>query len=193
MTKDKMYNIEREHTMSSNQKPLIIGLAVVIILLAAIVGVLIFQGGNSGKTETAQDSATTAQSNASTAMQQQMSKAADFDEKSATKLKDGETPEKWVKAYYDACDKKDWTAAWEHLPAAKKEATTADALGQQLSSYGITGYKVDSSKKNSSGDLEITVTQSTSSYGDFTSVWTFMPKGDTYLVKGKAVAGMTAN
>lgn len=181
--------------MSSNQKPLIIGLAVVIILLAAIVGVLVFQGNGSNNADTtAQNAATSnADASASTAMQQAMSKAADFDEKTATKLKKGMTPEKWVKAYYDACDKQDWKAAWEHLPAAKKDATSADALGQQLSSYGITGYKIDSSKKNSDGDLEITVTQSTSSYGDFTSVWTFQPEGDTYLVKGKAVAGMSGN
>lgn len=180
--------------MSSNQKPLIIGLAVVIILLAAIVGVLIFQGSGPSNTDTAAQTATTnADTSASTAMQQAMSKAADFDEKTATKLKDGMTPEKWVKAYYDACDKKDWEAAWEHLPAAKKDATTAEALGQQLSDYGITGYKIDGSTKNSDGDVEVTVTQSTSSYGDFTSVWTFQPSGNTYLVKGKAVAGMSGN
>lgn len=178
----------------TNQKPLIIGLAVVIILLAAIVGVLIYNStkADSANTAATQQSATNnAASSASTAMQQALSNAGDFDEKTATKLDKNTTPEQWVKAYYDACDKKDWKTAWEHLPAAKKKATTADALGQQLASYGITGYKVVSSKKNASGDLEITVTQSTSSYGDFTSVWTFMPKDGTYLVKGKAVAGMT--
>ena len=179
--------------MSSNQKPLILGLAVVIILLAAIVGVLIFNGqkADTNTATTQQNAQTTAANDASTAMQQAMKSAGDFDEKTATKLEKGTTPEEWVKAYYDACDKKDWKTAWEHLPAAKKKATTADALGQQLSGYGITGYKIDSSKKNSSGDLEITATQSTSSYGDFTTIWTFMPKDGTYLVKGKAVAGMT--
>ena len=176
----------------TNQKPLIIGLAVVIILLAAIVGVLIFNSTKTDTTKTATTQSTdTGASSASTAMQQAMSNAADFDEKTATKLDKKTTPEEWVKAYYDACDKKDWETAYKHLPAAKKEATTAKALGEQLASYGISGYKIDSSKENSSGDLEITVTQSTSSYGDFTSVWTFMPKDGTYLVKGKAVAGMT--
>lgn len=181
--------------MNNKQMPLIIGLAVVIVLLAAIVGVLIFNGqqANNNAAPTQQQTATTgtdAASSASSAMQQALQGAASFDEKTATKLDSKTTPEDWVNAYYTACDKQDWKTAWEHLPKAKKDATTADALGQQLSSYGITGYKIVSSKKNSDGDLEITVTQSTKSFGDFTSVWTFMPKDGTYLVKGKAVAGM---
>ncbi len=159
----------------------------------ATVGVLIY---NSTKTDTPKaattsQTSTNAASSASSAMQQALSSAADFDEKTATKLDKNVIPDQWVKAYYDACDKKDWKTAWEHLPAAKKAATSATALGDQLSGYGITGYKVVSSQKNATGDLEITVTQSTSQYGDFTSVWTFMPKDGTYLVKGKAVAGMT--
>jgi len=179
----------------SKQKTIVIGLVVVIVLLGAIVGVLIWQGTKSNKTTTTattSTTATTATNSASTAMQSSLANAASFDKKTATRLDAKTTPEKWVKAYYDACDSKDWKTAWEHLPAAKKDATTADALGAQLSSYGISGYKVDGSKTNSSGELEITVTQSTASYGDFTSVWTFVKDGGTYLVKDKAVSGMTS-
>lgn len=180
----------------SNQKVIVIGLVVVIVLLAAIVGVLIWQS-TSSKTDTAktttQNSATTENQQASQAMQQAMGNAAEFDAKTATKLKKGTTPKDWVTAYYDACDKKDWKTAWEHLPAAKKNATTADALGEQLSGYGITGYTIDSSKDNTDGDLEISVTQKTSQFGDFTTIWTFQKSGDTYLVKNKAVAGMNSN
>lgn len=178
--------------MNSNQKPLIIGLVVVIVLLAAIVGVLIYSGNKADSTKTTTSTTATdaAATSASSAMQQSLSKAADFDEKTSTKLDKDTTPAEWVEAYYKACDEKDWETAWKHLPAVKRDVTTAEELGQQLESYGITGYKVDGTKKNSDGETEITVTQNTS-YGDFTTVWTFMPKDGTFLLKDKAVAGMS--
>lgn len=177
---------------STNQRNLVIGLVAIIVLLAAVVGVLLLS--NSNKQGQSADGRLPLEQereiqDASSNMQQQLANAGEFDPANATKLPAGTSPEDWAIAYYEACDKQDWEAAWEHLPKARKDATTTEALGKQLSSYGITGYKITENKETEEG-AEVVVDQMTASFGTFTSVWQFVKDGDDWLVKDKRVLGM---
>ena len=182
---------------SANQKNLVIGLAVIVVLLAAIVGILILKPAST-PAPTAATPATTAPTAGGTvdangaatggAAGTGMGQDAPFDKKTAQKIAADSTPQKWVEGYYLACDKKDWKVAWEHLPTAKRETTTEAALGEQLKGYGITGWKITGSSEKD-GTLEISADQTTQ-YGVFTSVWTFVQDGKVWLLKSKKVAGM---
>lgn len=177
--------------IGKNQKNVAIGLIAVIVLLAAIVFLLIWQNNKTPDTQNAATPQEQQIQSASSAMQNAMANVGEFDTKTAQKVPADSTPEAWVKGYYDACDKADWQKAWEHLPTAKREAATAEALAAQLQGYGITGYKVVSTTDVSDTEQQITVEQITGAYGNFTSVWTFVKDADgTWLVKNKAVAGM---
>lgn len=182
---------------NSNQKNLVIGLAVIVVLLIAIVGVLLVQTMGTDKTTATPNSTTTTPTNTGvdangnpTGGMAGTTSDTSFDKATAQKVPADSTPQKWVEGYYKACDKKDWKGAWGFLPTAKRETTSADALGQQLSGYGITGWKISGSTENN-GELQISADQTTN-YGTFTSVWSFVKADDgkTWLLKAKAVAGM---
>ncbi len=114
---------------------------------------------------------------------------ADFDAKTATKVAAGMTPEKWVAAYYAAADKGDWVTAFNHLPAAKQQGSSPDALKQQVEGYGVVGFKIASAAEQ--GDkATVVVDQQTSQYGTFENTWVFKKDGNTWLVASKAVTGM---
>lgn len=185
----KGYNMSNA-AIGKNQKNVVIGLIAVIVLLAAIVFLLIWQNNKAADTANTQTPAQGQVQEASSAMQNAIANAGEFDAATAQKIPAGSTPEAWVKGYYDACDKADWKAAWDHLPTAKREVTTAEALAAQLQGYGITGYKIIETKDVSETEQQISVEQMTGSYGNFTSIWTFVKDGDNWLVKNKAVEGM---
>lgn len=184
-----------ETTSGSNQQTIVIALVVIAVLLAAIVGVLIYQ-----QTKTTVPAPTASVSNTSNTANQGStqgstqgnmgdSSATEFDPKTATKVPSGTTPEQWVKAYYDACDKGDFETAFKHLPAAKQTGSSASALKEQLEGYGITGYTMGT--VSAQGDTTtVTVDQVTKSYGTFVNEWTFVKVNGNWLVKGKAVTGM---
>jgi hypothetical protein len=113
-----------------------------------------------------------------------------FDEATAVKIPKDMTPKQWVEAYYKACDDGEWKVAQEHLPAAKQQVTTPEALKAQLEGYGITGHKIIDEREE--GDtLQISADQETANYGSFTSVWVFIKSNDgQWLLKNKAVATM---
>ena len=187
-----------EQATGNSQQTLVIGLVVIAALLAAIVGVIIYQqsSANSLPQPTAQTApAATDPAGAPAGMGDapagmgQGAPAAEFDAKTATKVAKGVEPEAWVTEYYEACDKDDWTAAFDRLPAAKKANNSPDALKAQVSGYGIEGFKVTSAKVE--GDkATVIVDQVTGEYGTFENTWSFVKVGGEWLVENKAVTGM---
>ena len=168
-----------EQATGNSQQTLVIGLVVIAALLAAIVGVIIYQqsSANSLPQPTAQTAPATDPAGAPAGMggapagmgdapagMGQGAPAAEFDAKTATKVAKGVEPEAWVTEYYEACDKDDWAAAFDRLPAAKKANNSPDALKAQVSGYGIEGFKVTSAKVE--GDkATVIVDQVTGEYG----------------------------
>ena len=85
--------------------------------------------------------------------------------------------------------KGDWQAAFDALPADKKAGNSPDALKEQVTGYGIEGYKVTAA--TTEGDTAIVkVDQVTGAYGTFENTWTFAKKDGEWFVASKAVTGM---
>lgn len=181
-----------EKTQNS-QQTLVIGLVVIAALLAAIVGVLIYQQSNAIPQPTAQPSQTTPTQptgqTGQTGQTPQTGEPAAFDPKAATKVPKGIEPEEYVQIYYEACEKGDWKKAFDMLPNDKKAGNSPDALKQQVSGYGIKGFKVTGAQVQ--GDkASVNAEQQTAQYGTFVNTWTFVKKGGVWLVESKAVTGM---
>lgn len=179
-------------TMDQTQV-LTIGLVVIAVLLAAIIGVLWFQGNKNADLaqSTAQTTGGATQPAAQTAPAGMGGSTAasetPFDAKSATKAVG--TPAEHAKAYYEACTKGDWAKALSLMPADKQVGMTADALKEQVTGYGIKAYKVTSDKTE--GDVAtVVVDQETDQYGTFENTWVFAKDGGTWYVKSKGVTGM---
>lgn len=183
--------------MESTQKQIVIGLVVIAALLAAIVGVLIWQNSstnvpapsaNATDTGATQDPASTATSG--TGMPGGTPTAdAEFDPKTAPKVANGQTPEEYVKAYYQLCQDGKYADAYKMLPTAT-QAYYQNAAGFEttLKGYGITGFSVQPQAE--AGD-SITVVGAQSAQGmEFPYTWTFV-KGDggAWLVKSRAMGG----
>lgn len=182
-----------EQATGNSQQTLVIGLVVIAALLAAIVGVIIYQqsSANSLPQPTGQTApaATDPAASGAPAGMGQSAPAAEFDAKTATKVAKGVEPEAWVTEYYEACEKDDWAAAFDRLPAAKKANNSPEALKEQVSGYGIEGYKVTSAKVE--GDkATVIVDQVTGQYGTFENTWSFVKVDGEWLVENKAVTGM---
>lgn len=176
-----------EQAQNNSQQTLVIGLVVIAALLAAIVGVIVYQANAlpapSAQEQPAQDPAA---QQPPAGMGQP---AGEFDAATATKVAAGTEPEAWVTAYYQACEKDDWQGAFDHLPSAKQANNSPDALKEQVSGYGIKGYKVTSAKVE--GDkATVIVDQETGQYGTFENTWTFVKVDGDWLVENKAVTGM---
>lgn len=183
-----------EQAQSNNQQTIVIGLVVIAALLAAIVGVLVYQTSKSNQvpaptaTAPTTNTGTTGTMGGATGGTTAPTDTA-FDPKTATKLPAGTQPEAWVKAYYTACEKGDWKAAFDALPTAKKAGNSPDALKEQVTGYGIKSFKISSAVVN--GDkATIKADQVTTSYGTFENTWTFVKQGGVWLVESKAVTGM---
>lgn len=183
-----------EQVQKSNQQTLVIGLGAIAVLLAVIVGVVIYFQSQASSIPAptagaAAGSADAASAAATTPAGMGQATAAEFDTKTATKVPAGTEPEAYVKTYYEACDTGDWKAAFDALPTAKKAGNSPDALKEQVSGYGIKSYKITSAKV--AGDkATVIVDQETGQYGTFENTWTFVKDGGDWLVESKAVTGM---
>jgi len=183
----------------SNQT-LIIALVVVAVLMAAIVGVIVYQQSQAvppvtaaptGTAPTATDPAAGAPAGmgGATGATGGSTTPAEVDPKEATEVPEGTKPEAFVEAYYQACESGDWQAAFDALPADKKAGNSPEALKEQVSGYGVEGYKVTAA--TTEGDTTIVkVDQVTGSYGTFENTWTFVEKDGKVFVASKAVTGM---
>ncbi len=175
--------------MESTQKQIVIGLVVIAALLAAIVGVLIWQNNSNSvpaptatgtQTGAATDTSGTTMPGANTG-----APAAEFDPATAPKVAADQTPEAYVKAYYQACQDGKFADAYKMLPTATQAYYQNEAgFESTLKGYGITGFSVQPQKE--SGDT-ITVVGAQQAQGmEFPYTWTFV-KGDggAWLVQSR--------
>jgi len=181
--------------MESSQKQIVIGLVVIAALLAAIVGVLVWQNSTNNvpaPTATAADTgaAETADTGAESGMPPANSTApdAEFDPATAPVV-EGQTPEEYVKTYYQACQDGKYAEAYKMLPTATQAYYQNEAgFENTLKGYGITAFSVQ--PQTEAGDSVTVVGAQTAQGMEFPYTWTFV-KGDngTWLVKSRAMGG----
>jgi len=179
--------------MESSQKQIVIGLVVIAALLAAIVGVLIWQNSSNNvpaPTATATDTGAvdTAASDTASGMPpaNATAPAAEFDPATAPVV-EGQTPEEYVNAYYQACQDGKYAEAYAMLPTATQAYYQNEAGFQStLEGYGITAFSVQPQQE--AGDSITVVGAQTAQGMEFPYTWTFV-KGEngTWLVKSRAM------
>lgn len=187
----------------NNQQTLVIGLAVIAALLAAIVGVIIWQQSTAIPSPTTTGAATPPAGTQSMPPQtapngmggQNLGTGGSgdaaaaptaFDPKTATKVPKGTEPEAFVKAYYAACEKGDFAKAYEMLPADAKAGQDVAAFTSQMKSYGISATKIASATGD---DKEMQIVGVMTAQGmEFPYTWTLVKGTDgTWLVKSRTM------
>jgi len=186
-----------DQTQSSNQQTIVIALVVVAVLLAALVGVLVYQ-----QSKTAQlaqlSTSTAAQTPAATTPQAPAgmgagaatgdAAATPFDAKTATKVPAGQTPEAFLKAYNESVIAGKYEAAYNMLPLDKQKSYgDANSYGSQIKGYGITGYKLGKAAVN--GDTASIATLQENPSMPVTYTWNFKKVGDTWFVESRVMGG----
>ena len=186
-----------DQTQANNQQVIVYALIAIAVLLAAIVGFMIYNNMSSkgatasaGAESSTVDSAATSGSSTAGAGQTMPTAAADvpFDPKTATKLPAGVEPAAAMKTYSDAITASNWKAAFDLLPAgSKKTYGTPEAMGAQLKSYGITGFRVGT-PTTSGSDTSIALEEDTPAM-NITYTWIFTKSGGDWFVKNRTMGG----
>ena len=182
-----------DQTQASNQQVIVYALIAIAVLLAAIVGFMIYnktQGAGVPQPTVSGATGTSTSTDASSVAAQMPKPAAPvpFDSKTATKLPSGMTPDQAMKAYSDAIMAANWTTAFNLLPAAgKKTYGSPEAMGAQLKQYGITGFKQGTATTKGS-DTTIVIEEDTPAM-NITYTWTFTKSGNDWLVKTRTMGG----
>lgn len=180
-----------DQTQANNQQLIVYALIAIAVLLAVIVGFMIYQNvqGPQGVSTTTPPPTSNA-----TDIAKSMPSAAQpvaFDPKTATKLPAGMTPKQALTTYMDDVKTGKYAEAFELLPLAQKNSYgTADAYGQQLKAYGITGSKVGE-PQTSGGDVLIVTEQDTPAM-NIGYTWTFTKVGSTWYVKSRVMGAADA-
>ncbi len=188
-----------EQVQKNNQQMVMIALVVIAVLLAAIVGVLVFQQNRAavpaispGAQQPVAPAATAGgdtQAAPTGTTQQGAPDPAAVDAATATKLPKGVEPEAYVKSYYEACETGDWQAAYDALPADKKQGQTAEGLKAQVEGYGVESFAISSANVEAD-KATVIADQVTGQYGTFENMWTFVKKDGSWYAASKAVTGM---
>lgn len=180
-----------DQTQSNNQQVMVYALVAIAVLLAAIVGFMIYQRTSAIPQPTAGTTTSTtaaAPQGSSTTPQSASVAPAEFDAKTATKLPAGTTPEAALKAYNEAILANNFTKAYSLLPLAQKQSYgSPDSMGSQIKQYGISGYKLG--KPQSNGADTVIVGEQDTPAMNITYTWTFTKVGDTWYVKSRTMGG----
>jgi hypothetical protein len=186
-----------EQSQSNNNQMMVYALIAIAVLLAAIVGFMIYdQTANKvpsptvSGTGTSATSATTGSSTAGATTPQMppASTAGPFDPKTATKIPVGMTPAAALKTYNEDILAGKFADAYKLLPLDKQQSYgSASAYEQQVKAYGITSYKVGTPTTQGS-DTVITAEQVTPQM-PITYTWTYTKVGDTWYVKSRVMGG----
>lgn len=176
-------------SQSNNQQMVIYALIAIAVLLAVIVGFMVYNNMNSGAgtnaaTTPPQDAA--AQSIASGMPNQ--AAPVEFDAKTATKLPAGMEPAAALTKYMDDIKNKKWADAFALLPLQTKNSYgSADAYGQQVAGYGISAFKIGKPVTNGN-EVQIVSEQDTSQM-NITYTWTYTKVGKDWYVKSRQMGG----
>ena len=179
-----------DNTQSGNQQTIVIALVVIAALLAAIIGVIVWQQSNAAQLPSpanASSSSSTPGTGATTPAPAPTA-AGPFDPKTATKVPAGMAPEQLVKAYNENIAAGKFDAAYALLPLEKQQSYgSAKAYGDQVKAYGITGYQMG--KPVVTGDkLDIAATQVTPQM-PITYTWSFKKVGGQWYVASRNMGG----
>jgi hypothetical protein len=178
-----------DQAQTDNQQVIVYALVAIAVLLAAIVGFMIYN--NTQKAGASAGSSTAASDTTGAGIAAQMPTPAapvTFDPKTATKLPSGLTPETALKAYSDAVVAGKWDAAFALLPlAGKKTYATSDAMGSQLKSYGITGFR--QGKATSNGANTTIVLEEDTPAMNITYTWVFTKVGNDWFANTRTMGG----
>ena len=179
-----------DNTQSGNQQTIVIALVVIAVLLAAIVGVVIWQQSNAAQLPSPASIGSTSPAPGTSATTPAPSTAAagPFDAKTATKVPAGMTPEVLVKTYNEDIIAGKFDAAYALLPLDKQQSYgSAKAYADQVKAYGITSY--DMGKPVASADkVEIAATQVTPQM-PITYTWSFKKVGGQWFVASRNMGG----
>jgi len=191
-----------EETQSNNQQTIVIALVVVAVLLAAIVGVMIWQ---KTKVQTALPtptaSAGTSTNDPSTPMGAAAAGSAgapagmgsnaapvEFDAKTATKVPAGKTPEDTLKTYGELILAGKYADAYKLLPLDKQQSYgDAAAYEAQVKAYGITAFNMGTPAVD--GDTTTIVSEQVTPDMPITYTWTFKKVGDQWFVASRTMGG----
>ena len=187
-----------EKTESNPNQMIVIGLVVVAVLLAAIVGILIYQQSQAVPAPTAAAPVTTPDQGGQTgapagmggAGQQMPSQTqqTEFDPKTATKVPAGSTPEAMVKAYLAAVVAGKFDEAYKMLPVdTQKNYGDVNAYSQQVKAYGITSGETGKPVEN--GDTVTVVATQVTPQMPISYTWTFKKVGDQWYAASRAMGG----
>ncbi len=184
-----------EQSQSNNNQMMVYALVAIAVLLAAIVGFMIYNNMSnkvpsptvSGSTSGAPTGSSTSGSSATPQMPA-ASTAGPFDPKTATKLPAGMTPDQALKAYNEAVLAGKFADAYKLLPLDKQQSYgDSNQYGQQVKAYGITSYKVGT-PTTQGGDTVIVGEQVTPQM-PISYTWTYTKVGDTWYVKSRVMGG----
>ena len=186
-----------EQSQSNNNQMMVYALIAIAVLLAAIVGFMIYnQQVNkvpsptvSGLTPGAA-STTTAANSVAAQMPPAGSTTAPtaFDVKTATKLPAGMTPVAALKAYNEDVIAGKFADAYKLLPVAmQKSYGSPSSYEQQVKAYGITSYKVGT-PATQGADTVITAEEVTPQM-PIAYTWTYTKVGDTWYIKSRVMGG----
>jgi flagellar basal body-associated protein FliL len=195
----------------SNQQTIVIALVVIAVLLAAIVGVIVWQqskaanvpeptvsnpaagaaaGGAAAGGAAAGGAAAGGAAAGAGAMGGATAQApsAAFDAKTATKVPSGMTPEQVVKTYNEDVIAGKYAEAYKLLPLDKQQSYgSADAYQQQVAAYGINAYNMGAPVE--SGDEVSIAAEQVTPQMPITYTWTFKKVGDQWFVASRTMGG----
>lgn len=181
---------------SISQKQIVILLVIVAALLAGIAGILVWQN-NSGTTTVSTSGTVADTTDGSTAATSTgmpgggaTAPPVEFDPAAAPKVPEGQTPEEYVKNYYELSTNGKYADAFKLLPIATQQYY-GDEAGYQttMEGYGVSGFEV--SPQVDAGDT-ITVVGTQQAQGmAIAYTWTFVKGEDgSWLVQSRAMGGM---
>jgi hypothetical protein len=176
-----------DQTQTNSQQMIVYALVAIAVLLAVIVGFMVYQNMN---TIPAPNASSTAAPGGG--VESQMPPAAEpveFDPKTATKLPAGMTPEQALKEYNTLVLAKKYEDAYKLLPLAQKNSYgSAEAYKAQVAQYGIQSFKMGK-PKTSGTDVSI-VTEQTTPQMTVPYTWTYTKVGKDWYAKSRAMGGV---
>lgn len=171
----------------TQNKQVTILLAVVAALLAAIIGLLVWQNTRlpepdlnavSNQQQTAADPAGSSSAVAAA--------GTDFDPATAPVVPGDQTPEQYVTAYYETCQSGDYDSAFVMLPTAT-QSYYGDSTGfaTTLQGYGVTGFAVQPQTEVDADTITVVGAQDAQGMS-FPYTWTFVMGDDgSWLCAGR--------
>jgi hypothetical protein len=179
-----------DQTQSNNSQTIVIALVVVAVLLASLVGVLIYQQSKTAQIAQLTPPAATTEPAATppAGMGAPAGEAVAFDEKTATKVPAGTTVEDYLKAYHEAVVAGKYDVAYKMLPLDKQKSYgDAASYASQVKGYGINGYKLGTTTEE--GDSATIVALMENPAMPITYTWVFKKVGDAWFVASRTMGG----